>query len=75
MPDIVIALFILAAFFVVLAVGAWIADREPDKPRKDQKIDPRERELLGEDWRDHILTYADTKHERWNAIRGEVEDD
>jgi hypothetical protein len=49
----ILALLILAAFFAVLSLAAWAADRQPPPPRPDRRLSAREMELVGDDWRDH----------------------
>ena len=69
MPDIVWAVFILAAFFIVLAVLAWIADDRVEPPREDHHIPEDEQVLIGDDWRVHVTDYANARRERWNTIQ------
>jgi hypothetical protein len=47
---------LLAGLLVIVAVMAWLVyqqrHQEPPAPRIDARIPERERELLGDDWRD-----------------------
>ena len=53
----ILALLILAAFFAVLSLAAWAADRQPPPPRPDRRLSAREMELTGDDYRDHVAGY------------------
>jgi hypothetical protein len=53
----ILALLILGAFFAVLSLAAWAADRQPPPPRPDRRLSAREMELTGDDYRDHVAGY------------------
>jgi hypothetical protein len=63
----ILALLILAAFFAVLSLAAWAADRQPPPPRPDRRLSAREMALTGDDYRDHVAAYF-RKRSRQDAI-------
>lgn len=65
------SLTILAAFFALLALAAWAADREPVPEREDRRLTEDEMALTGPDYREKVNPLYD-RHREWQAIIEDV---
>jgi hypothetical protein len=68
---VILALLILAAFFAVLSLAAWAADRQPPPPRPDRRLSANEMRLTGPDYTVHAQPLM-ARRERTEQIIREV---
>jgi hypothetical protein len=66
---VIAVLLTLAFLFAILALAAWVADREPAPERPDRRLSAREMELTGDDYRDHVAGYFRKVSARREIVR------
>ena len=69
-----VALVMVASLFVLLA-AVHLIDRLKSRPvqqpeRLDNRISEREMQLVGEDWRDHVISYIRIDERRKEIVEG-----